>query len=219
MEKKKIFNLIIVDESGSMSCIERQTVSGMNETLQTIRMCQKENELQEHYVTLMTFSSDGVRMLYNAVPAEQATDIPSAMYNPSGCTPLYDAIGQGITELRRTKAATDSVLVTIVTDGEENSSTEYNHAAITALIEKMKRDDWMFTFIGANIDVKQTSHDLGIDACLPFCQDDEGTKAMFVKESESRLKFCRKAEHAMKNSKVGIFSKIKDCLSEEEYFD
>ena len=38
--KTKVFNLIILDESGSMSCIERQALNGLNETLQTIRRAQ-----------------------------------------------------------------------------------------------------------------------------------------------------------------------------------
>ena len=35
---KQVHNLIIVDESGSMSIIRKQAFTGMNETLQTIRI-------------------------------------------------------------------------------------------------------------------------------------------------------------------------------------
>ena len=38
---KRIHNLIIVDESGSMSVIRKQAFTGMNETLQTVRQMQK----------------------------------------------------------------------------------------------------------------------------------------------------------------------------------
>ena len=34
--KTRIFNLIILDESGSMSCVKRQTIDGCNETINTI---------------------------------------------------------------------------------------------------------------------------------------------------------------------------------------
>ena len=38
MEVKRIINLIILDASGSMESIYNQTLSGVNETIQTIRM-------------------------------------------------------------------------------------------------------------------------------------------------------------------------------------
>ena len=47
--KQRVFNLIILDESGSMSSIERQAIDGVNETVQTIRAAQKKHEEQEHY--------------------------------------------------------------------------------------------------------------------------------------------------------------------------
>ena len=45
--KTKVFNLIILDESGSMSCIERQALKGMNEKLETIRRAEIEALLEE----------------------------------------------------------------------------------------------------------------------------------------------------------------------------
>ena len=54
--KTRIFNLIIIDESGSMSCIRQQAMDSVNETIQTIRAAQERNENQEHFVTLVTFN-------------------------------------------------------------------------------------------------------------------------------------------------------------------
>ena len=45
--KTKIFNLIILDESGSMESIKQQAITGVNETIQTIRNAQKQHEEQE----------------------------------------------------------------------------------------------------------------------------------------------------------------------------
>ena len=53
--KTRVFNLIILDESGSMSCIERQALTGVNETLQTIRRAQEKYPEQEQYVTFVPF--------------------------------------------------------------------------------------------------------------------------------------------------------------------
>ena len=54
--KKKIFNLIILDESGSMQSIRKEAVDSVNETVQTIRKAQRKHEEQAHYVTLVTFN-------------------------------------------------------------------------------------------------------------------------------------------------------------------
>ena len=48
--KTRIFNLIILDESGSMYSIKHQAVTGVNETVQTIKSAQKQYENQEHFV-------------------------------------------------------------------------------------------------------------------------------------------------------------------------
>ena len=56
--KTRIFNLIILDESGSMMSIKKEAIDSVNETLQTIRAAQKKHEDQEHYVTLVTFNND-----------------------------------------------------------------------------------------------------------------------------------------------------------------
>lgn len=54
--KTKVFNLIILDESGSMSCIKSQALNGLNETLQTIRKAQKKYPDQEQLVSIVLSS-------------------------------------------------------------------------------------------------------------------------------------------------------------------
>jgi hypothetical protein len=49
---QRVYNLIILDESGSMSIIEKQTISGFNETIQTISAAQRKHEGQRHFVSL-----------------------------------------------------------------------------------------------------------------------------------------------------------------------
>ena len=62
---KRVFNLIIVDESGSMSVIRKQAFAGMNETLQTVREMQKKYPDTNQYVTLVTFDSDHTKWHYD----------------------------------------------------------------------------------------------------------------------------------------------------------
>ena len=49
--KTQVFNVIILDKSGSMECIRQAAVSGFNETLNSIEKAQETvAETQEHSV-------------------------------------------------------------------------------------------------------------------------------------------------------------------------
>ncbi|MBQ0081222.1 MAG: VWA domain-containing protein [Alistipes sp.] len=187
--KTKVFNLIILDESGSMSCIERQALNGLNETLQTIRKAQERFPEQEQLVSIVPFESQNIRLLRDKVSIKEVNDLRADEYNPGACTPLYDAIGFGINSIKNAVSDDDSVLVTIITDGEENCSREYNGRAIATLIDKLKKKGWMFTYIGANQDALQVAMTINITNALNFVQDDEGTKEMFEKERRSRERY------------------------------
>lgn len=189
-DAKRVHNLIIVDESGSMGCIYYPALTGINETLQTIRGAQMEHENQDHTVTLITFSTGRYNELYANTPVEETGEILQTQYHPNGCTPLYDAMGRSISELRQKVEKGDVVLVTVITDGYENDSHEYNGAMIKALIEELKGEGWVFTYIGANQNVEEVAASMSIDNHLEFEEDAEGAKAMFEKERQSRLKFC-----------------------------
>ena len=69
--EKKIYNLIILDESGSMQSIKPQAITGLNETLQTIKSAQEKFENQSHYVTLVSFNTNRVKTIYDCCPANQ----------------------------------------------------------------------------------------------------------------------------------------------------
>ena len=47
MKTQKIYNLVILDASGSMHSIYTQALSGVNETLATIRMAQEERQANQ----------------------------------------------------------------------------------------------------------------------------------------------------------------------------
>lgn len=187
--KTKVFNLIILDESGSMSCIERQALNGLNETLQTIRRAQDKFPDQEQMVSIVPFESGNIRLLRDKVSIKEVNDLRPDEYNPGACTPLYDAIGFGINSIRKAVTDDDSVLVTIITDGEENSSEEYSGKAIAKIIDELKKKGWMFTYIGANQDAVSVAMTINITNAMNFVQDDAGTKAMFEKERRSRERY------------------------------
>jgi Mg-chelatase subunit ChlD len=187
--RTKVYNLIILDESGSMQCIKRQAINGVNETMQTIRAAQKKHEEQEHYVTLVSFNSDSVKTLYDQEPIAEVKEITDEQYRPSCCTPLYDAMGNSLTKLSGSVEKEDTVLVTIITDGEENSSEEYTQAAIKSLVDSLKDKGWVFTYIGANQDVVKVAATISVTNTLSFETTEEDTSAMFARDCAARTRF------------------------------
>ena len=188
--KKRVHNLIIVDESGSMSIIRKQAFVGMNETLQTVRNMQEKFPDIEHKVTLITFDSEHTKWHYDDVAAAKTKDLSWKAYRPCAATPLYDAIGKGVSKVNAQVNDGENVLVTIITDGEENSSEEWTLKMIRKLIEKLKKQNWTFTLIGTdNLDVETMAHSFAIDEHMEFQQDEAGTKAMFARERRSRERY------------------------------
>ena len=187
---KKVFNLIIVDESGSMSVIRKQAFSGMNETLSTVRSMQQNFPDTEQHVTLVTFDSDHMKWHYDDALARDTYDLSWKAYNPCAATPLYDAIGKTVSKLNAQVGPNDHVLVTIITDGAENCSTEWNLQMVRNLIEKLKQQKWTFTLIGTdNLDVEGMAHSMCIDEHMDFTEDAVSTKAMFVRERKARVRY------------------------------
>lgn len=197
---KKVFNLIIVDESGSMSVIREQAFAGINQTLSTIREMQEKYTDTEQHVTMLSFDSNHMKWHYDSTDAKDTHNMKWEDYEPCACTPLYDAIGQSVSKLDSQVKEGDNVLVTIITDGEENSSREWTLKMVNALIEKLKKRKWTFTLIGTdNLDVEGMAHSMSIDDHLCFTEDAAGTERMFKRERRSRERFycCLAEEQAM----------------------
>ena len=188
--QKRVFNLVIVDESGSMSIIHREALAGINETITTCQQMMKAHPDMEQRLTLITFDSDHFKVHYDNVNANEAKQLTKRDYQPGGATPLYDAIGKGIAKMNAQTTEADNVLVTIITDGEENCSSEYNLQMVKNLIEKLKKHNWTFTLIGTdNLDVEGMAGAMAIDNHLAFTEDEESTKEMFCRERKSRVRF------------------------------
>lgn len=195
--KAHIYNLIIVDESGSMSHLRDATLSGINETIGTIRSAQKEfGETQKHLLTLVTFDSGAnrpdVRTLIDCQPITEVGEFKD--YKPNGCTPLYDAMGQSLTRLREeVKGDADaSAVVTVLTDGLENASHEWRADSLRRLIEQLKEEGWSFSYMGSAHDVKEVTDLLSIENVVEFSHDDLGAGSTWMRESSSRRAYYQK---------------------------
>lgn len=192
--KHQVHNLIILDESGSMLPIKQTIISGFNEIVQTIQGIEKEFPDQEHFISLVTFNGLGQKLLHFLDPASKLQQVDASRYQPSASTPLYDAMGFGLGKLKQALTGiTDyNVLVTILTDGEENASKEYSGAAIKTLIEELKLERWTFTYIGTDHDVEKFAISLSINNTMTFRKNAGGMKEMFDKEKTSRRHYSRK---------------------------
>ena len=193
--KTKIYNLIIIDESGSMHYIKQATIDNVNETIQTIRVAQKEHEEQEHYVSLVTFN-DEVKTIYECVPVEEVKELTAETYRPNCSTALYDAMGVSLNALRKKVTDDDKVVVSVVTDGWENASKEYHCMAVKALVEELKENDWVFAYIGANHDVKAAAGAIAITNTLCFEATSEGVENMGAVCSSARTRLFDKMAHS-----------------------
>jgi len=192
--KHKVHNLIILDESGSMESIKKTIIQGFNEIVQTVKGIEKEFPEQEHFISLVTFNGFGNKILHFIDPASRLEQIDEKRYQPNASTPLYDAMGFSFAKLRQVvENLTDyNVLVTILTDGEENASKEFTGIAIKKLIEELKLNRWTFTYIGADHDVEKFAASISITNTIHFQKNEANMKAMFARESNSRANYSQK---------------------------
>jgi len=187
-----VYNLIILDESGSMESIKSPTISGFNEVVQTIKDVEEKFADQKHFVSLIVFNSGGIRTeRWNTAVAElQPLDV--AQYQPDASTPLFDAMGISINRLNESlpKDATYNVLVTVITDGMENASVRFNGVMIKNMVEELKEKSWTFAYIGANHDVEAFASRLSIDNTMHYEANEADMKMMWDKEKMARMKMA-----------------------------
>ena len=190
--KTQVYNVVILDCSGSMCTIRQAALSGFNETLQTIRSAQKKYaDSQDHFVTLVSFNSDGVRTFYDMVPVREAKEMKLRDYEPNGGTPLYDAMGHTILHTSHKVDALDdaTVFVTVITDGMENCSVEFDGRTIRRLVEKERARGWSFTYMGANQNAEEVAMNLSIRNARNFDYNDAGTRESMERDSSTRMNF------------------------------
>lgn len=163
--KKGLTEIVfILDESGSMSGLEKDTVGGFNSFIDRQR-----NVEGEALVSAVLFSVSS-KVLYDRTELSKIEPMTEAMYCPGGCTALLDAVGNAVNHIRtihkyaREEDLPEKTVFVITTDGEENSSREFTYRKVKELIERQQKDcGWEFLFLGANIDAGEEAARIGID--------------------------------------------------------
>lgn len=217
--KAHIYNVIILDKSGSMTSIREQAVEGFNSTLKSIQEAQIEHvETQEHFITLLSFCGCEMKLIYDKAPVASVEKLKYADYEPCCSTPLFDAIGFTVSGMRNhvKKDDTAVVVVTIITDGYENASHEYNGAAIKLLIDELKNEGWSFTYMGANQDSVKVALSISIEQARDFDFSKEGTKESWETESRYRTNFYSKMNKLFReNPSESVCCSLKQNAMEE----
>jgi len=199
-----IYNIIILDKSGSMEEIKQEAINGYNETLQSIISAQTKHAEQRHFVTLVTFDSDSTDTVYDRVEAAKAEKLTTKTYQPGTMTPLYDAMGVTLTKFRNSLDASveSRILVTIITDGQENASKEFSGKQIHKIVTDLKAEGWVFTYIGANQNVEEVAKTIAITNILNFESSKSGTTQMFKKQMKSRARWFDKVAENLSIQKL-----------------
>jgi len=156
--------ICIIDRSGSMGHIKNDAIGGFNTFLKEQKKLPGEATL-----TYIQFDTE-YEVVHENKPLRDVQPINSSIYIPRGSTALLDAVGKTIDATGRRLANTpeenrpEKVIVAILTDGEENSSCQYNLSKIKEMITHQKEKySWEFIFLGANQDAFAEAMKIGIE--------------------------------------------------------
>ena len=177
--KTNITELVfILDNSGSMSGLESDTIGGYNAMIR-----KQQEETGKARITTVLFSDES-EILHDQTDIMEMKPMTKRQYQVGGSTALLDAVGMTIHKIgnaqkyAKEELRADKVMVVITTDGMENSSREYTYEKIRRMIERQKnRYGWEFIFLGADIEAVAAAAKLGIerDRAVNFHSDSQGT--------------------------------------------
>ena len=190
--KKGLTELVfILDESGSMSGMESDTIGGFNSMIDKQR-----REEGEAYVSTVAFANES-RVIHDRARLEEVEPLTRRDYTPGGCTALLDALGGAIHHIgnvhkyAREEDVPEHTVFVITTDGMENASHRYSRREVRAMVERQKaRYGWEFLFLGANMDAIAAAEDIGIrrDRAVKYVSDAQGTELNYRVVSDT---ICR----------------------------
>ena len=219
MKNKKTIYHFVVDQSGSMSGSEGQTIEGFNSQINTIKNLQKEYPKNE-FVVSVTYFEDQVMDIIKFAKINEVQLLSRDTYKPGGLTALLDGIGKSIhavktryeSEIREDLA---TVVMVILTDGGENASQFFQLKQLAGMIKELdETGKWTFSFLGADLDAVQASANFNIRRENVISFSKRKFSKMMDQTNESILQYeMRKA--AGKTSSL-FFDQIEDKDQRED---
>ena len=187
--------VFILDRSGSMSGLEKDTIGGFNSMLEKQR-----KEPGDAVVSTVLFDSETV-VIHDRVTIADVPNLTDNEYFVRGCTALLDAVGGAIHHIgnvhkyARKEDVPEKTLFIITTDGMENASHRYTYDKVRYMIERQKdRYGWEFLFLGANIDAAAEAGKFGIDESMAanYHCDEVGTVLNYevISEAITSVRAC-----------------------------
>lgn len=188
MKKNLTEVVFILDRSGSMRGLEKDTIGGFNSMIERQKAAEGE-------VLISTVLFDTrCDVIYDRVDVQKIEPMTEKQYFVRGCTALLDAIGGAIHHIgnvhkyAREEDRPEHTMFIITTDGMENASRRYSSDEVKAMIQRQKEKyGWEFLFLGANIDAVETARKMGIgaDRAANYCADGEGVRLNYAQLSET----------------------------------
>ena len=156
--------VFILDRSGSMSGLEKDTIGGFNSMIE-----KQKREDGQALVSTVLFDNESV-VIHDRLPLDRVPPLTEREYYTRGCTALLDAVGGAIHHIgnihkyARREDVPEKTLFIITTDGYENASRRYDYEKVKKMIQHEKEKyGWEFLFLGANIDAAAEAKRFGID--------------------------------------------------------
>lgn len=152
----------VIDESGSMGSLQQQTIDGFNKFLEEQRRAPGTANL-----TLVQFNT-GWRTPIKSTSVNLVPQLDRNAYRPTGGTALLDALGHAMETIGNVVSGVQGadVVFVIITDGQENSSTDYKRGQIKEMIEEREAKGWKFIYLGANQDAFAEAGAMGVAQTL-----------------------------------------------------
>lgn len=187
--------VFILDRSGSMSGLEKDTIGGFNSLIE-----KQKKERGQCVVSTVLFDYES-QVIHDRVDINKVQPLTDREYFARGSTALLDAVGGAIHHIgnvhkyARREDRPEKTLFVITTDGMENASRHYTYEKVKQMVERQKsRYGWEFIFLGANIDALETAGSFGIDKdmAVDFKNDSRGTQLNYQVLSDT-IKTVRSA--------------------------
>lgn len=187
MNKNLTELVFILDESGSMYGLEKDTIGGFNSTI-----AKQKKEPGKCLVSTVCFATHQ-RVIHDRVNLKDIKDMTANDYRSSGSTALIDTIAKSIKHIKkvhkyiREEDRPNKTMFIITTDGMENASCEYSLKETKKMIEDCKNEGWEFIFLAANIDAYETAKDYGFDedSTVNYVNDTKGNDIKFACVTEA----------------------------------